>query len=369
MAAGTGTAVAETMSSSSRIDRRVFLGAAGVVALSACRKKESAGLAPGQHATPLEPLSKKSEPPLEGTVARRPLGKTGVEVSMLGLGGYHLGSVKDEAESARIIHAAIDRGVTFLDNCWDYHEGRSEEWMGKALADGHRQKAFLMTKLDGRTKKAAAEQLEQSLQRLRTDMIDLVQIHEVIRDTDPGRCFAEGGAIEALVEAKRAGKLRFIGFTGHKDPNIHLAMLAAADKHHFTFDTVQMPLNVLDAHYRSFEKLVLPVLVQKKIGVLGMKPMSAGKIPSTQEISGTECLQYAMSLPTSVVITGCESMRVFDQALQAAVTWKPMSDEQRTSLLERTKDLAKDGRLERFKTSRDHDGTSQHPEWLESASI
>jgi predicted aldo/keto reductase-like oxidoreductase len=356
------------MSELARIRRRTFVGAAGALALSACRKNAPSGASSAQGNAPLEPMP-KSVPLTGGTVARRLLGNTGVEVSMVGLGGYHIGSVRDEAESARLIHAAIDHGVTFMDNCWDYHDGRSEEWMGTALADGHRQKVFLMTKLDGRTKKAAAEQLEQSLQRLRTDVIDLVQIHEVIRDTDPGRVFAEGGAIEALIEAKRAGKVRFIGFTGHKDPNIHLAMLAAADKHQFAFDTVQMPLNVLDPHFRSFEKLVLPLLTEKKIGVLGMKPMAAGNIPSTQQVSGTECLQYAMSLPTSVVITGCESMAVLEQAIQAAISWKPMPAENMTSLLERTKMLAKGGRLERFKTSRDHDGTSQHPEWLESASI
>jgi aryl-alcohol dehydrogenase-like predicted oxidoreductase len=299
----------------------------------------------------------------------RPLGKTGVNVSLVGLGGYHIGLTKDEAESIRLIHSAIDRGITFLDNSWDYHEGKSEDWMGKALADGHRKRVFLMTKIDGRTKKAAAEQLEQSLQRLRTDVIDLVQIHEVIRDSDPARCFAEGGAIEALVDAKRAGKLRFIGFTGHKDPRIHLQMLRTADEHHFGFDTVQMPLSVLDAHYRSFEKLVLPVLLEKEIGVLGMKPLAAGEIPDTNEVTATECLQYAMSLPTSVVITGCESMGILDQAIGAALDWKRMPPAQMASLLERTRDLAKGGRLERFKTSQDFDSTSRHPEWLESPSI
>ncbi|HVH45342.1 MAG TPA: aldo/keto reductase, partial [Labilithrix sp.] len=271
-----------------------------------------------------------------------------------------------------IVHerqTAIDRGLTFMDNCWDYHQGRSEELMGKALADGYRKRAFLMTKIDGRTKRAAADQLEQSLKRLRTDMIDLVQIHEIIRDSDPGRCFAEGGCVEALVEAKRAGKLRFIGFTGHKDPNIHLAMLKAADDHHFTFDTVQLPLNVLDAHYRSFEKMVVPVLVSKGIGVLGMKPLAAGKILETKRVTATECLHYAMSLPTSVVITGCDSMGTLEQAINAALSWRPLQPDETTALLEKTRDLAKDGRLERFKTSTDHDGTTENPEWLESASI
>lgn len=300
------------------------------------------------------------------TMPMRPLGKTGVNVSIVGIGGYHIGSVKEEAESIRIIRGAIDRGVTFLDNCWDYHDGKSEERMGKALKDGYRQKAFLMTKIDGRTKKAAAEQIDQSLKRLGTDMIDLVQIHEVIRDSDPGRCFAEGSCIEALMDAKQAGKLRFIGFTGHKDPRIHLAMLKAADDHGFAFDTVQMPLNVMDAHYRSFEKLVLPVLVQKQIGVLGMKCMGAGKIVQTKKVTAVECLHYAMNLPTSVVITGCDSMGVLDQAIQAALTFQPLSEGAVAALLDRTRDLAKDGKYETFKTTGEHDGTNQHPEWLES---
>lgn len=307
--------------------------------------------------------SASSEP-----IPRRQLGKTGVEVSLVGLGGYHLGIVKDDADALKMVHSAIDRGLTFMDNCWDYNEGRSEDLMGRALSEGgYRQRAFLMTKLDGRTKQAAQDQLEQSLKRLRTDMIDLVQIHEVIRDSDPGRVFAEGGAIEALASAKKAGKLRFIGFTGHKDPDIHLAMLKAADEHQFVFDTVQMPLNVLDVHYRSFEKLVLPVLVSKKIGVLGMKPLSAGKVLEGKHVTAVECLHYAMSLPTSVVITGCDSPETLEQAIDAARTWKPLSKEETTALLAKTRDMARDGRLERFKTSTDHDGTTEHPEWMESA--
>lgn len=237
--------------------------------------------------------------------------------------------------------------------------------MGRALAeDGMRKRVFLMTKLDGRTKEAARQQLEQSLRRLRTDVIDLLQIHEVIRDSDPGRCFAEGGAIETLIEARAAGKIRFIGFTGHKDPNIHLGMLKTADRHGFHFDTVQMPLNVLDAHYRSFERLVVPELVAKGIGVLGMKPMAAGKILETGQVSAIECLHYAMNLPTSVVITGCENTERLEQAIRAAVEFKPMPDEQVASLLDRTRDLAQGGRLERFKTTHDHDSTFQHPEWM-----
>ncbi len=347
-----------------RVSRRTFAGAAAL-ALAGCRKDGARGVVV-EEGHPTVPPSPRPGP---RDVPKRALGKTGVSVSIVGLGGYHIGSVNDESEAVRIIHAALDRGVTFLDNCWDYHEGRSEEWMGKALADGHRRRAFLMTKLDGRNAKAASEQLEQSLRRLRTDMIDLVQIHEVIRMEDPRRSFAAGGVVEALLAAKSAGKLRFIGFTGHKDPSIHLAMLNAADEHGVHFDTVQMPLNVMDAHYRSFEKLVLPVLQQKGIGVLGMKPLAAGKILETKLVSATECLHYAMNLPTSTVITGCDSMPVLEQAIDAALSFSPMNEAQVSALLARTREAAQDGRYERFKSSHDHDGTIAHPEWLDSATI
>lgn len=288
-------------------------------------------------------------------------------VSIVSLGGYHIGNASSEAEAVRIIRSAIDRGVSFLDNCWDYHGGRSEEWMGKALEDGWRNEVVLMTKLDGRTKQAAAAQLEQSLRRLRVDTIDVVQIHEVIRPSDPERAFAEGGCVEALLEARRAGKLRYIGFTGHKDPSIHLAMLKAADEHGLVFDTVQLPLNVMDAHFRSFERQVLPVLLEKDIGVLAMKPLGSGKILETGRVSAIECLRYAMNLPVSTVITGFETMELLDQAIDAALGFEPMSKEQVVRLLARTKEYAMTGRYERFKTSADHDGTVVHPEWLESA--
>jgi len=209
----------------------------------------------------------------------RTLGSTGEEVSAIGLGGWHLGLKQvDEPLSFRIVRSAIDRGITFMDNSWDYNDGLSEIRMGKALRDGYHEKVFLMTKIDGRTKKAAARQLEESLRRLQTDCIDLVQHHEVIRYEDPHRIFDDEGANAALVEAQRDGKLRHIGFTGHKDPHIHLHMLQTAREHGFRFATVQMPLNVMDAHYRSFQKLVLPELVRDRIGVLGMKPMANGII-------------------------------------------------------------------------------------------
>jgi aryl-alcohol dehydrogenase-like predicted oxidoreductase len=241
--------------------------------------------------------------------------------------------------------------------------------MGKALRDGYRDKAFLMTKLDGRTKAAAAEQLDQSLRRLQTDRIDLVQVHEVIRDTDPARVFAPGGAIEAFIDARKAGKLRFIGFTGHKDPDIHLAMLDAADRHGFEFDTIQMPLNVMDAHYRSFEHKVLPVALSKGMGILHMKPLGGGFILESKTATAPECLRYAMSLPTSVMITGCDSMGVLNQAIDVAIHFEPMTPEEVASLLARTKVAASKGEYERFKTSQYFDSTAKHPSWPEDAKI
>ncbi|HEY6463358.1 MAG TPA: aldo/keto reductase [Polyangiaceae bacterium] len=299
----------------------------------------------------------------------RTLGKTGVVVSRVGLGGAHIGKQSDEQESIRIIRTAIDRGMTFLDNSWDYNGGQSEVRMGKALRDGYRQRAFLMTKLDGRTRDAAAAQLEQSLRRLQTDVIDLVQVHEVIRPTDPDRVFAPGGAIEAFVDAKKAGKLRFIGFTGHKDPDIHLAMLAAADRAGFEFDTIQMPLNVMDAHFHSFEKKVLPVARAKGMGILHMKPLGGGFILESKTATALECLRYAMNLPTSVMITGCDGIGILEQAVNAAIHFTPMSDAEVKELLDRTRPAAMDGKYERFKTSDYFDSTAKHPHWLTDATI
>src|SRR6201996_1284178 len=290
----------------------------------------------------------------------RILGKTGEKVSMMGLGGFHIGVQKDEAESTKIIRSAIDNGVTFLDNCWDYNGGESEVRMGKALRDGYRQRIFLMTKIDGRTREAATKQLEESLRRLQTDHIDLLQFHEIIRPGDPEKVFAPGAGMEAIVEARKAGKVRYIGFTGHKSPDIHLKMLATADQHNFHFDAVQMPLNVMDAHYNSFGKKVLPVLVQKKIGVLGMKPMGAGLILQSGVVKSEECLHYAMNLPTSVVITGCDSMQILESSLNAARSFKPMGDAQVTELLAKTADSAKEGKFEGYKTTDNFDGTAHN---------
>jgi aryl-alcohol dehydrogenase-like predicted oxidoreductase len=299
----------------------------------------------------------------------RVLGRTGVKVSMLGLGGFHLGIPKDDAEAVRIVHAAMDHGVTFLDNCWDYNEGKSEQRMGQALAGGRRAKVFLMTKLDGRTRQSAEQQLEQSLQRLKTDVIDLVQVHEVIRMNDPERVFGPGGAMEALVAARKAGKLRFIGFTGHKDPSIHLHMLEVAKKQGFVFDTVQMPVNVMDAHFKSFTREVLPKARLQDTAVLGMKSLGSGLILKSGVVQAPECLRYSLSQPVSVQITGCDTMGVLEQALAVSLDFKPMSEKEQKQLLARTAQAAADGRYERFKTSDTFDGTARNPKWLESASL
>jgi len=295
----------------------------------------------------------------------RTLGRTGVKVSLVGLGGWHLGfKFIDEESSVRIIRTAIDNGINFMDNCWDYNEGASEERMGKALKDGYRERVFLMTKIDGRTKQEATKQLDESLKRLQTDHIDLVQHHEILRYEDPHRIFDEEGANAALVEAREAGKISFIGFTGHKDPRIHLHMLEVARENGFQFDAVQMPLNVMDAHYRSFEKMVLPELVEQNIGVLAMKTLANGTILESKTVTAIECLQYAMNLPSSVVITGCESMEDLEQALKAARTFRPMTEEQVRSILDKTAEAASRGKYELFKTTSIYDGTAVHPEWL-----
>ena len=235
--------------------------------------------------------------------------------------------------------------------------------MGAAIKD-RRDKVFLMTKVDGRSKRAAARQLDESLRRLQTDRIDLVQHHEIIRYEDPHRIFDEEGANAALVEARQAGKLRYIGFTGHKDPHIHRYMLEVARENGFEFDTVQMPLNVMDAHYRSFEKLVLPDLVDRRTGVLGMKPMANGLILKSQTVTAVECLRYALNLPTSVVITGCDSMEILEQALDAVRTFRPMSETEVRALLARTAEAASKGEFELFKTTSIFDSTTYHPDWL-----
>jgi predicted aldo/keto reductase-like oxidoreductase len=294
----------------------------------------------------------------------RVLGHTGEKVSIVGLGGYHMAVPKDPNDSIRIVRTAIDGGINFMDNCWDYHDGESERRMGKALRDGYRSKVFLMSKIDSHTKAGATKQIDECLQRLQTDCIDLMQFHEVIRMDDPEKIFAEGGSFEAAIEAKQAGKIRYIGFTGHKSPEVHLHMLEVSLAHGFTPASVQMPLNVMDAHYNSFGRKVLPELTKHNIGVLGMKPMGAGFILRSGVVTPIECLHYAMNLPTSVVITGCESVANVEQAINAASTFKPMTDEQVASILAKTAPHGSAGRFEGYKTTLNFDGTTANPGWL-----
>jgi predicted aldo/keto reductase-like oxidoreductase len=311
--------------------------------------------------------------PANGRMPMRRLGRTGVEVSLLGLGGFHIG-LRDEATATRIVRTAVDHGVTFMDNCWDYNDGASQVWMGRALRDGYRQRVFLMTKIDGRTRTAAAAQIDQCLKALNTDVIDLIQVHEVIRATDPERVFGADGALVALRAAQKAGKIRFIGFTGHKSPEIHLKMLAAADAHHFTFDTVQMPVNVMDAHYDSFTTRVIPEARKRDMGILGMKPLGSGLFLKSRpfkdgSVTPVQCLQFAMSQPTSVVITGCDTLGILMQGIDAAYRWKPLSGTEIQAMLARTAPVASAGEWEKYKTSQTFDGTAQHPWWLETAAL
>ena len=299
-------------------------------------------------------------------IQRRPLGTTGVTTSCIGVGGAHLTSPGvDEKTAIRIVRGALDAGIDFLDNSWDYgKDGQAERRMGKALKAGYRERAFLMTKIDGRSRKDAAKQLDQSLKRFDVDCIDLVQHHEVIRYEDVDRIFHDDGANRALLDARDAGKIRFIGFTGHKDPAIHLRVLELARANDMRFDACQLPLNVMDAHFRSFEKLVLPELVKDGIAVLGMKSMGSGVILKSGVVSAKDCLRYALSLPTSVVITGIDSLKILDQAIDMARHFTPLAEPERRDLLQRTRELATTGLYELFKTSTVFDATTQNPEWL-----
>lgn len=294
----------------------------------------------------------------------RPLGRTGEMVSCLGIGGFHIGK-PSEAEGIEIVRTAIEEGVNFLDNSWDYHEGESERRMGKALRDGYRERAFLMTKIDGRTHEAAARQIDESMKRLGVDRLDLVQLHEIIRDVDPEVIFREGGGIEAVIEARDDGRVRYIGFTGHKDPQIHMKMLATAATWGFRFDTVQMPINVFDRHFRSFEQQVLPAALEEGMGIIGMKPMGGdGEIPKSGVVSAVEALHYALNQPVSTVVSGCDSMDVLRQNLDAARSFHELSNQDVQQLLDRTAEIAKNGAEETYKTTTSHDGTMGHPDWL-----
>jgi predicted aldo/keto reductase-like oxidoreductase len=329
-----------------KLQRREFLEAVGGLSVAALA---SQGVALAQER--------------KGDMLYRTLGRTDERVSAIGLGGYHIGNLKTEQESIHLIRTAIDRGMNFMDNCWDYQDGKCEVWMGKALRDGYRKKVFLMTKFDGRTKASTAQQIDESLQRLQTDVIDLMQYHENIRMEDPDRFF-ENGPLEALLEAKKAGKIRYIGFTGHKDPAVHLRMLEVAAQNKFHFDSAQMPLNILDASFRSFAHQVVPKLVEQGIAVLGMKPLASAAIPQSGVATAVECLHYALSLPTSVVINGCDSMARLDQAFEAIRTFKPLTKDEVTALVTKTRQAALTGKLERFKTSSQFDGTARNPQWM-----
>ncbi len=352
--------------------RREFLAAGAAAGLLAKARAEASGVGQGGAGVSSTDVAKIPRVTLQtvgvmrGEMLYRKLGTTGVEVSALGMGGAHLGGRNlTDAEATRLIHEAIDRGLTFMDNCWDYNDGRSETRMGDALAqEGYRKKAFLMTKIDGRTKQLAAQQLDESLRRLKTDMIDLVQHHEIIRFEDPNRVFGEGGAMEALVEAKKAGKLRFIGFTGHKDPRVHLYMLDTAKEHGLHFDTLQCPINVMDAHYRSFSQMVVPRAAQDKVAVLGMKSIGSGIILKSGVVTAVDCLHYSLNVPVAVQITGIDSKQVLDQAFSVVKGFKPMPNAEFAALVGKTQQVAMQGKYELFKTSNHFDGTAKHPEWL-----
>jgi aryl-alcohol dehydrogenase-like predicted oxidoreductase len=287
-------------------------------------------------------------------IPRRALGRTGVEVSILGLGGYHLGTIASR-EAIRLVQAAVDAGITFMDNAWEYHDGESEKRMGQALAGGRRENVFLMTKVctHGRGKQVALRQLHESLRRLRTDHLDLWQIHEVVYENDPEKHFAKDGAVEALDEAKRQGKVRFVGFTGHKDPSLHLEML----KHEYPFDACQLPLNCFDAGFRSFERLVLPELVRRGIAPLGMKSLGGEGDPAKKRaVKGADARRYAMSLPVATTIVGIDSQKVLRQDLGVARGFKPLSEREMEALRRQSAELGADGRFELYKTTAKHEG-------------
>jgi predicted aldo/keto reductase-like oxidoreductase len=348
------------------VERRNFLKQAAAAAAFAGLKNS-----PGQAfvAEPsLQGVAAHTPLPVVATVkgiGRRKLGRADAEVSIIGVGGYHLGlGGVTEQDAIGIVRAALDQGINFLDNCWDYNGGVSEERMGKALQDGYRQKAFLMTKIDGRTGPAARQQLEQSMARLKTDHIDLIQIHEVIRMTDPEQAFQPGNVIDVLRQMRKEGKVRFIGFTGHKSPDMHLHMIETADRHGFAFDTVQMPVNALDEHYDSFGQKVIPVAQKHGMAILGMKPLSNGAILKTNTITAVEALHYAMSVPVTMTITGCQSMANLEQALGVARNFKPMSVEQKIAILQKTAPVSDAGKFEAYKSSHIYDGTINNPQWL-----
>ena len=343
------------------MERRDFLKSAAATGVIAAAPV--AGVAQAGKTSDRTPVKRPEAPGM----LYRELGTTGERVSAIGMGGYHLDKdgLIPAADAIRLARSAIDSGITFMDNCWDYNDGISEVRLGQALKDGYRQKVFLMTKLDARTAKDYDKQLEQSLGRLNTDVIDLVQFHEILRFEDPDRIFADDGAIHAAMAARAAGKIRYIGFTGHKNPQIHLQMFEVAALHGFKFDTVQMPVNVFDAHFRSFTNDVIPVALKAGTGVLAMKTFGDGWLLKTKTFQPAEALHYGLSVPgVSVVITGIDKPEILEQALTATRNFTPMTAAQKSDLLGRTKEVAMSGKFEPFKTSNIFDGTAQNPKWL-----
>ncbi len=336
-----------------RLERRVFFG----TAIAGAALTGAAGADKDDTPGPRETR--------KGDMLYRSFGKTGETVSVIGVGGYHV-ALTPEDLATRIIRTAIDRGVNFMDNSWDYSngDGQGEIKMGKALRDGYRQKVFLMTKVDGRTKEAAARQTDESLKRLQTDHVDLLQFHEVIRMEDADRFFAPGGALEAFLDARKAGKTRFIGFTGHKDPVIHLRMLELARNHGFHFDAVLFPSNVMDWSFRSFVHQVMPVALKEGIAVQTMKPLGDKHLLESKAVTPEECLQYALSQPTSVVIHGMEKVEYLEQTLAVVKNFKPLTPAQIVALANKAKPAAMTGKYELFKTTSQYDSTAKNPQWL-----
>jgi predicted aldo/keto reductase-like oxidoreductase len=301
-------------------------------------------------------LSAADIPKNSGQIPLRPFGRSGEMVSVMSLGGHASTNPQklSEDESVRLIQRSVDEGITFLDNCWDYHDGVAEERMGRALSNGgRRDKTFLMTKVCGRTAKEAQSNLEDSLRRLKTDRIDLWQFHEIVYDNDPDWIFADDGAIHTGLKALREGKVRYLGFTGHKDPSIHLKMLAKP----YEWSAVLMPLNVMDFHFRSFQKEVLPELLRRGIAPLGMKSLGGnGSIVSKAGVRVEDALRYVLSLPIATLVSGIDSERILDQNLKIVREFRPLSDDERGAIEKRTLDLAGDGRFELFKSSKAFDG-------------
>jgi aryl-alcohol dehydrogenase-like predicted oxidoreductase len=350
------------------MERRDFLKASAAGAASAALPAVAQSADGDAAATALRTVDR-------GGMKYRTLGRSGAEVSLVGLGGFHLAKPSPNTptvdDAIRIVRTAVDAGVTFCDNCWDYNGGESERRLGLALQDGYRNRVFLMTKIDGRTAKAAMGQLETSLRRLKTDHLDLLQFHEIIRMDDPERIFAAGGALEAVLKARDQGKVRHIGFTGHKSPAIHRHMFEVADRHGFHFDSAQMPVNIVDAQFDSFLRGVVPVAVAHGTGVLAMKtfgdPFIFQAATQTGIATPEQMIHFSMSQPVSVVVCGCDTLPILQQALAAARSYVPMDEPAQQALLARAADIAAGGRNELYKISHHFDGTVQNPQWLEQA--